>query len=99
MERIQWQFHDHLRSELTWMVSLGTHAAWALSARKEAAALSLTSCLSQQIALFCLCITYELSLNLNCMQHFIAVVMTQALTPQTFSVQRSASYSYYFRVC
>ena len=40
----------------------------------------------------------ELSLNLNATQHFIAMVITQALTPQVFSIQISTSYSYNFLV-
>ena len=81
------------------MVSLGIPEAWALSARKEAAALSLISCLSRQIALFCLFITCELFLNPNRVQHFIAMVMPQALAPQVFSVQVSTSHSYNCQVC
>lgn len=99
MERTQLAISWPSKITMDWMVSLGTYKAWALSAWKEAAALSLISCLSQHIALFCLLTTCELFLNLNCMQHFIAMVMTQALTPQVFSVQLSASHSYNFQVC
>lgn len=93
MERIQLaiSWPSKIRMDLDGL--FGNLQGRGLISLEGGAALSLISCLSQNIALFCLLTTCELFLNLDCMQHFIAMVMTQAVTPQVFSVQLPTSHS------